>query len=805
MFDLPEFSRLTGLSAAFDAAQPPFDPRFTTDVTDYGKYFSDLGLIAERHGQRAMATGLDQASASVESLRQAATALATPTLGQHWLAYWTDLGQRAVLYADALRRSGNHFIAHEEGALETVLSWDHVTVVDGSTLKRPVNYNLLRIVPPAGVEVREDGRPYIIIDPRAGHGSGIGGFKDESQVGAAIHQGHPTYFVTFTRLPIPGQTIADVTAAEAHFVREVRRLHPDSPKPVIIGNCQGGWAAMLLAATNADITGPLVANGAPLSYWAGQKGANPMRYMGGLVGGAAPVRMLADLGHGLFDGANLVSNFERLNPGETWWGKWYNLWDKVDTETERFVGFDRWWGSFYYMTPDEIAWIVENLFVGNRLGRGCANLDSGHHLDLRRIQSPIIIFASHGDNITPPLQALGWIRDYYNSVAEIRARGQRILYTLHDKVGHLGIFVSSAVARKEHEQIVSTLKAIEALPPGLYEMVITDEQGEGIHKSFQVAFAERSIEQMMQQAGGDDDDAPFATVARFSELGTEAYDLALRPMVQAMSNAVSAEILAKSNPMRIQRWLASDRNPLMRAVGPLAEQVRTERQAAAADNPLRQFERYSAKLVQNWWDGVRDAQDFLLEWNFHCLWAAPPVQALGQRMSPSVSAAPQDDLRTLTEVQDALDRMELGGFPAGVVRMLIFLAQSRKEVRRSRLERSEQMLNVTEPFASMPAKHRTRLIHGESLIVGFEPEAAMATLPTLIQSPEERRRALAMCLEIAGPVEEMSVETVAMFNRLAATLAQPPLDPARLAAPVAAALPAPESAPESAPVSTQRG
>jgi Protein of unknown function (DUF3141) len=38
-------------------------------------------------------------------------------------------------------------------------------------------------------------RPYVIIDPRAGHGPGIGGFKDDSQVGVALAAGHPVYFV----------------------------------------------------------------------------------------------------------------------------------------------------------------------------------------------------------------------------------------------------------------------------------------------------------------------------------------------------------------------------------------------------------------------------------------------------------------------------------------------------------------------------------------------------------------------------------------------------------------------------------
>ena len=71
-------------------------------------------------------------------------------------------------------------------------------------------------------------RPYIIIDPRGGHGPGIGGFKDDSQVGVALRAGHPVYFVIFFRDPEPGQTLLDVCAAEREFVHKVRALHPDS-------------------------------------------------------------------------------------------------------------------------------------------------------------------------------------------------------------------------------------------------------------------------------------------------------------------------------------------------------------------------------------------------------------------------------------------------------------------------------------------------------------------------------------------------------------------------------------------------
>jgi len=70
----------------------------------------------------------------------------------------------------------------------------------------------------------------------------------------------------------------------------------------------------------------------------------------------------------------------------------------------------------------------------------------------------------------------------------------------------------------------------------------------------------------------------------------------------------------------------------------------------------------------------------------------------------------------------------------------------------------------------MPAKQLTRMIHRASLIVSFAPEEAMATLPALIRTPEARKDALAICEAIAGPREEMSPETLEMFNRLKAAL-----------------------------------
>ena len=220
--------------------------------------------------------------------------------------------------------------------------------------------------------------------------------------------------------------------------------------------------------------------GAPMSYWGGAwregEGDNPMRYAGGLLGGTWLSSLAADLGDGKFDGAYLVQNFENLNPANTFWDKYYNVFANIDTEPARFLEFERWWGGYFLMNREEIEWITQNLFVGNKVWSGTVKAGPGGVFDLRQIKVPIVLFASLGDNITPPQQAFNWVADVYGSTEEIKARGQVIVGLMHEDIGHLGIFVSGKVAKKEHAQIVSVLKSIEALPPGLYGMQIAETE-----------------------------------------------------------------------------------------------------------------------------------------------------------------------------------------------------------------------------------------------------------------------------------------------------------------------------------------
>ena len=100
--------------------------------------------------------------------------------------YATDLWQRSLLYADVMRERGNQYLEHLAEVTPHVLSFEAELVMFGPKLERPVNYGLARIIPPEGVEIDPRKRPFVVVDPRAGHGPGIGGFKADSEIGAAL-------------------------------------------------------------------------------------------------------------------------------------------------------------------------------------------------------------------------------------------------------------------------------------------------------------------------------------------------------------------------------------------------------------------------------------------------------------------------------------------------------------------------------------------------------------------------------------------------------------------------------------------
>ncbi|WP_299364924.1 DUF3141 domain-containing protein [uncultured Paracoccus sp.] len=538
------------------------------------------------------------------------------------VAYGRDLWERSVLFMDTLRERADNIVAHDRAGMPPLLDFRYETLLDARQFAKPVNYALLRITEVDGhcwddcIDAAKP--PVMIVDPRAGHGPGIGGFKRDSEVGMAMVEGHPVYFVIFYPEPVKGQTLDDVLSALRRFVEEVSRRH-DGAAPVLYGNCQAGWAVTLLAAHCEGLAGPVVLNGSPLSYWAGEEGVNPMRVTGGLLGGSWLAHLTADLGDGRFDGAWLAQNFENLKPEKAIWEKYANLLMNIDTERERFLEFERWWNGFYTLSREEILEITQDLFIGNLLENGEMRIGDHCVADLRKIRNPIVVFASYGDNITPPAQALGWIPAVYKDTADLKSAGQRIIYMTNAHVGHLGIFVSASVARLEHRAILESLERIGKLEPGLYEMKVANPSGgdPDCHASnYTVRFEPRDVADLRH-------DVPieaFEQVARLSEANEAFYSAFVSPWVRVMASPASAEMLKWMHPMRTSRLVFSESfNPWMRLVRQTAETIARTREPLARGDPLLAHERAMIAAVGDAIERARIARDARLEGTFRTL------------------------------------------------------------------------------------------------------------------------------------------------------------------------------------------
>ena len=218
------------------------------------------------------------------------------------------------------------------------------------------------------------------------------------------------------------------------------------------------------------------------------------------------------------------------------------------------------------------------------LPSGELRTSEGVRIDLRNIKSPIIVFCSWGDDITPPQQALDWITDLYDHEDEIVANGQTIVYTLHQSIGHLGIFVSGKVATKEHEEFAQCdghdrLDAARPLRGGDHRRrTSTVENPELVQGQYLFRLETRTLDDIralgQQRAPRTNFVSPPPRACRRSTRRSTARSCA--PVVRAaVTEQTGRDRCAQLHPTRLRFSLFSDENPLMQPV------------AAGRDGPRR--------------------------------------------------------------------------------------------------------------------------------------------------------------------------------------------------------------------------
>ena len=415
-----------------------------------------------------------------------------------------------------------------------------------------------------------------------------------------------------------------------------------------------------------------------------------------------------------------------------------------------------------------MQFIVDELFVGNKLAAGMIKTSDGTAVDLRNIRSPIVVFCSKGDNITPPQQALDWILDLYDDVDDIRSYGQTIVYTIHDKIGHLGIFVSGAVARKEHGEFASNIDLFDVLPPGLYEAVLepkTDSTpgAELVTGDWLTRCEPRTLDDIRALGCNDAaDECRFATAARMSEVNLALYRTYAQPIVRALVSAPAAETLHQLHPLRVQYEIFSNANPFMAPVEGLAEEVRKSRRPVAPDNPFLAIQENMSKQIVAALDGWRDFIEVAAERTFLTVCGSPALQAAAGidpfDTRPLRKPAKNRLYQELVDKRKAelKSQIPMGGLREAVVRALIYIGLGRAAVDERGFETVRRLRGR---YGDIPLSEFKTLVRDQYFMLLIDENAALAAIPSMLPpDTETRSKAFDLMKEVMAAVGKLSAE-----------------------------------------------
>jgi hypothetical protein len=389
-----------------------------------------------------------------------------------------------------------------------------------------------------------------------------------------------------------------------------------------------------------------------------------------------------------------------------------------------------------------------------------------------------VVFCSKGDNITPPQQALGWILDLYRDVDEIRYYGQTIVYTVHETVGHLGIFVSGGVAKKEHAEFSSNIDLIDVLPPGLYEATFEAKSGNTasadlVGGNWIMRCEQRTLDDLRAMGGNSiEDERRFATAKRVSEINLSNYRNFVQPWVRAIATPQIAEWMRNLHPLRVGYEVFGRDTPAMKAVATGAEAVRVNRKPAARDNPLLKVQETVSESIVNVLDKWRDAQETLSESLFLSIYGSPALQA-AVGIDPHADPSPVPEMtaehRKLLDarIAELKSHIGTGGLRECGIRALLYAGMTRGMVDERSLEALRRMRRDDAASRLTLSQFKT-LVREQFFMLLLDQEASLAAIPKMLpQELEPRRAAFAAIRDVLSIAREISGETAKRLDRIA--------------------------------------
>jgi hypothetical protein len=306
-------------------------------------------------------------------------------------------------------------------------------------------------------------------------------------------------------------------------------------------------------------------------------------------------------------------------------------------------------------------------------------------------------------------------------------------------------------------------------------MQINPGKGGKGESQYEVTFVERTLEELVPRLNRFKraDEKPFEAVNAISDFNQRAYELFARPLIQSFSNEYSAKLQREFHPLRFQRWSLSDWNPWTWWLQQSAEVVKAQRKAVGADHPLRKSEQLMSELISASLDYYRALRDAVSEAAFFQIYGN--LFSLYLADKPQAHAQQGTDPRETPVVKDAMAAIANGGYPEAVARVAYLLAVKGEPLPLSRLQLKQELIDEYHELLPAIPRDEARRIRGEQeIIVRYEPEKAMETLPALLSERADRDRLLTLLDRLLADKRVQAVkpsdEQVAALGRIRAVL-----------------------------------
>jgi hypothetical protein len=341
---------------------------------------------------------------------------------------------------------------------------------------------------------------------------------------------------------------------------------------------------------------------------------------------------------------------------------------------------------------------------------------------------------------------------------------------VHESIGHLGIFVSGSVAKKEHDQFASNIDLIDALPPGLYEAVMTpkdtdDPTADLILGDYLVRFEARSLDDIRALGcNSSEDDREFATVARLSEINLGLYRTFVQPWIRSWTNESSAELMRRFHPLRVQYEFFSGANPFIRSLASDVDRLRENRRPVSKDNIFWQMQEWFSDWMVLTLDACRDVRDDAAEAWFHAIYGSPFLQALvGLRASdeiPRLRVGDDPAHRALVEqkIAELKQRVAAGGPREAVIRAMLYVRIPDGEVDARGFNLLRRMRDETGKGLNLAAFKR--VLREQFLMLLLDERRAVAAIPEMLATDPD------LAARMKGKLDRM-IELVGVHSKLA--------------------------------------